>query len=87
MCFYDIPETKKESLQRIAKLSKLEVSKLASGRRLSDLVLLIQAKKLNPLFVLRKYIANGDEARSLAKELGYKDGWVWRNKHIIGASK
>ena len=87
VCGYDIPETKKESLQRIAKLSKLEVSKLASGRRLSDLVLLIQAKKLNPLYVLRKYIANVEEARSLAKELGYKDGWVWRNQNIIGVSK
>ena len=87
VCFYEIPETKKESLERIANLSKLEVSKLASGRRMSDLVLLIQAKKLNPLFVLRKYIANVEEARSLAKELGYKDGWVWRNKDIIGASK
>lgn len=87
MCFYEIPETKKESLERIANLTKLEANKLASGRRLSDLVLLIQAKKLNPLYVLRKYISNTDEARSLAKELGYKDGWVWRNKDIIGVSK
>ena len=87
VCFFEIPETKKESLQRIANLTKLEVSKLASGRRMSDLVLLIQAKKLNPLFVLRKYISNTDEARSLAKELGYKEGWIWRNKDIIGVSK
>lgn len=87
VCGYEIPETKKEILERIANLSKLEVSKLASGRRLSDLVLLIQAKRLNPLFVLRKYISNADEARSLAKMLGYKDGWVWRNKDIIGVSK
>lgn len=87
VCNYEIPETKKESLERIANLSKLEVSKLASGRRLSDLVLLIQAKKLKPLYALRKYIANESEARSLAKMLGYKDGWVWRNKDIIGASK
>jgi superfamily II DNA or RNA helicase len=87
VCGHDIPETKKESLERIANLTKLEVNKLASGRRLSDLVLLIQAKKINPLYVLRKYIANVEEARSLAKELGYKDGWIWRNKDIIGVSK
>lgn len=87
VCFYEIPETKKESLERIANLTKLEVSKLASGRRLSDLVLLIQAKKLNPLYVLRKYISSEQEARSLAKMLGYKEGWIWRNKDIIGVSK
>jgi superfamily II DNA or RNA helicase len=86
VCGYEVPESKKESLERIAKLSKLEVSKLASGKRLSDLVLLIQAKKLNPLYVLRKYIADEEEARSLAKMLGYKLGWVWRNRDIIGVS-
>lgn len=78
---------KKESLQRIANLTKLEANKLASGRRMSDLVLLIQAKKLNPLYVLRKYIANESEAYQLADRLGYKDGWVWMHSNIIGISK
>jgi endonuclease I len=76
-CGCVIPKTEREVIAELQELTRGEALQMARSADVETWVLLVKAKKINSIWVVKSLCRNLQEAKQFTDLMGYANGWLW----------
>jgi superfamily II DNA or RNA helicase len=79
-CGCIIPKSEYEVIAELKELTKSDCMNMARSGDIHSWVMLVKAKKINPIWVVKSLCCNLQEAKRFSQLMGYANGWLWMHR-------